>query len=105
MNTFKHRDTPSGKISATPIYPVNRPNLAATLRFEWSRHQFREWAQRVAGEAGYAVEFRGVGPEDPLLGPPTQMASFHRLEKEAETPPGPPVTNGMQPPPPGLLGE
>ncbi|EDS36696.1 conserved hypothetical protein [Culex quinquefasciatus] len=28
--------------SATPIYPVNRPNLAATLRTEWCRKKLRE---------------------------------------------------------------
>lgn len=28
--------------SATPIYPVNRPNLAATLRTEWCRKKLRD---------------------------------------------------------------
>ncbi|XP_053698605.1 protein FAM161A [Sabethes cyaneus] len=29
-------------LDATPIYPVNRPNLAATLRTEWCRKKLRE---------------------------------------------------------------
>lgn len=41
MTTLKHRETPSIKLSATPIYPVNRPNLAATLRYEWSREKMK----------------------------------------------------------------
>ncbi len=45
-------------------------------RFEWTRAEFREWATRVAGENGYAVQFQGIGPEDPELGCPTQMAVF-----------------------------
>ncbi|MFD7921421.1 3' terminal RNA ribose 2'-O-methyltransferase Hen1 [Streptomyces sp. NPDC059740] len=45
-------------------------------RFEWTRQEFREWADRVAGRHGYAVEFTPVGPDDPEVGPPTQMAVF-----------------------------
>ncbi|MFF9690378.1 3' terminal RNA ribose 2'-O-methyltransferase Hen1 [Streptomyces sp. NPDC014623] len=45
-------------------------------RFEWTREEFRDWADRVAGRHGYAVEFVPVGPEDPEVGPPTQMAVF-----------------------------
>lgn len=47
-------------------------------RFEWTRQEFRTWAQRVAGEFGYAVTFRDVGEVDAALGPPTQMAVFRR---------------------------
>ncbi|MFJ8881907.1 3' terminal RNA ribose 2'-O-methyltransferase Hen1 [Streptomyces sp. NPDC102402] len=45
-------------------------------RFEWTREEFREWAGRVAGRHGYTVAFAPVGPEDPEVGPPTQMAVF-----------------------------
>ncbi|MEV6738479.1 3' terminal RNA ribose 2'-O-methyltransferase Hen1 [Streptomyces sp. NPDC051104] len=45
-------------------------------RFEWTRKEFRAWAVRVAERHGYTVEFRPVGPDDPEVGPPTQMAVF-----------------------------
>jgi len=45
-------------------------------RFEWTREEFRAWAGRVAQRHGYDVEFVPVGPEDPEVGPPTQMATF-----------------------------
>ncbi|MET9513837.1 3' terminal RNA ribose 2'-O-methyltransferase Hen1 [Streptomyces sp. NPDC002994] len=45
-------------------------------RFEWTREEFRGWAGRVAERHGYGVEFVPVGPEDPEVGPPTQMAVF-----------------------------
>ncbi|MEU7010189.1 3' terminal RNA ribose 2'-O-methyltransferase Hen1 [Streptomyces sp. NPDC046332] len=45
-------------------------------RFEWTREEFRTWATRVAGQYGYGVGFTPVGPDDPEVGPPTQMAVF-----------------------------
>ncbi|GHJ31929.1 3' terminal RNA ribose 2'-O-methyltransferase Hen1 [Streptomyces hygroscopicus subsp. sporocinereus] len=45
-------------------------------RFEWTRAEFRDWAGEVAERHGYTVEFRPVGPEDPEVGPPTQLALF-----------------------------
>lgn len=56
-------------------------------RFEWTREEFRAWAGTVAERHGYAVEFAPVGPDDPEVGPPTQMAVFTRTtthEKEAK---------------------
>lgn len=47
-------------------------------RFEWSRAEFATWAQGVAGRHGYEVRYLPVGPEDPEVGPPTQMAVFSR---------------------------
>ena len=47
-------------------------------RFEWTRAQFREWAQRIGESYGYAVRFLPVGPEDDAVGAPTQMAVFER---------------------------
>ena len=45
-------------------------------RFEWTRDEFRAWARMVAERHGYDVEFAPVGPDDPEVGPPTQMAVF-----------------------------
>ncbi|MGW1613050.1 3' terminal RNA ribose 2'-O-methyltransferase Hen1 [Streptomyces sp. NPDC002285] len=45
-------------------------------RFEWTREEFRSWAGAVAERHGYGVEFVPVGPDDPEVGPPTQMALF-----------------------------
>ncbi|MFD5573558.1 3' terminal RNA ribose 2'-O-methyltransferase Hen1 [Streptomyces cadmiisoli] len=45
-------------------------------RFEWTREEFRQWAAAVAERHGYEVDFRPVGPDDPEVGPPTQMAVF-----------------------------
>jgi len=47
-------------------------------RFEWTRQEFQDWAQAVAGRFGYTVRFVAVGPEDEKLGAPTQMGVFHR---------------------------
>ncbi|GIJ50747.1 3' terminal RNA ribose 2'-O-methyltransferase Hen1 [Virgisporangium aliadipatigenens] len=47
-------------------------------RFEWTRAEFRAWAE---GIAGYSVAFEGVGDADELLGAPTQLAVFTRKEK------------------------
>ncbi|MBI3271838.1 MAG: 3' terminal RNA ribose 2'-O-methyltransferase Hen1 [Planctomycetes bacterium] len=45
-------------------------------RFEWDRETFRVWCARVAETHGYHVRFLPVGPEDPQVGPPTQLAVF-----------------------------
>lgn len=47
-------------------------------RFEWTRAEFAEWAEGVAGRHGYRVEFHGIGSVDENLGAPTQMAVFKR---------------------------
>ena len=47
-------------------------------RFEWTRRQFRDWADATAGEHGYAVRYLPVGEDDPEVGPPTQLAVFRR---------------------------
>ncbi|MFF2143896.1 3' terminal RNA ribose 2'-O-methyltransferase Hen1 [Kitasatospora sp. NPDC058190] len=48
----------------------------ADHRFEWSRAEFRAWAEKVAAAYGYTVELRPVGPEDEEVGAPTQLALF-----------------------------
>ncbi|CAM5560459.1 3' terminal RNA ribose 2'-O-methyltransferase Hen1 [Streptomyces tanashiensis] len=35
----------------------------------------------MAGQYGYGVEFAPVGPDDPEVGPPTQMAVFSRTDE------------------------
>jgi 3' terminal RNA ribose 2'-O-methyltransferase Hen1 len=47
-------------------------------RFEWTRAEFAAWADRIAEQFGYAARYLPVGPEDPVVGPPTQMAVFDR---------------------------
>lgn len=47
-------------------------------RFEWTREEFRAWADRIAERFGYQARFLPVGPEDPAVGPPTQLAVFSR---------------------------
>ncbi|MEY2562411.1 MAG: hypothetical protein QOH88_604 [Verrucomicrobiota bacterium] len=45
-------------------------------RFEWTREQFQTWANAIAEHCDYAARFIPVGPEDPSVGAPTQMAVF-----------------------------
>jgi hypothetical protein len=45
-------------------------------RFEWTRAEFRDWAERVAATHGYDVEIEPLGEEHPKHGAPSQMAVF-----------------------------
>jgi 3' terminal RNA ribose 2'-O-methyltransferase Hen1 len=45
-------------------------------RFEWSRQEFRAWAEGIAKRFGYTVQFLPIGPEDSAVGSPTQMGVF-----------------------------
>jgi 3' terminal RNA ribose 2'-O-methyltransferase Hen1 len=47
-------------------------------RFEWTRAEFRAWADGVSTRRGYAVKYLPVGDEDIEVGPPTQMGVFTR---------------------------
>jgi 3' terminal RNA ribose 2'-O-methyltransferase Hen1 len=77
---------PAAVVITTPNveYNVRFERLAqGTLRhrdhrFEWTRAQFSAWAESVCERFGYRVEFHGIGPSDPALGAPTQMAVFRR---------------------------
>ena len=81
-----HFARPATVVVTTPNieYNVKYPMLAAghlrheDHRFEWTRLEFDAWAKRVGAGHGYAVRFLPVGPEDPVVGPPTQMAVFSR---------------------------
>lgn len=50
----------------------------ADHRFEWTRSEFEAWARGVAARHAYGVRITPVGPEDPAVGAPTQMAVFTR---------------------------
>lgn len=50
----------------------------ADHRFEWTRAEFRSWAEQVAAEHGYRVRWAPVGEVDPDVGPSTQLAVFTR---------------------------
>lgn len=50
-------------------------------RFEWTRKEFAFWAEKVALQYGYAVEFDLIGPVDDHFGSPTQMAIFSKIER------------------------
>jgi 3' terminal RNA ribose 2'-O-methyltransferase Hen1 len=85
---------PAAVVLTTPNleYNVKFEGLAAGAfrhrdhRFEWSRAEFAAWSGRAADRFGYAVRFLPVGPEDPAVGAPTQMAVFTRTEKEGAKP-------------------
>ncbi|MFI0453758.1 3' terminal RNA ribose 2'-O-methyltransferase Hen1 [Actinomadura sp. 6N118] len=47
-------------------------------RFEWTRAEFRRWAERVAAGHGYQVHYVPVGDDDPEVGAPTQLGVFTR---------------------------
>ena len=47
-------------------------------RFEWTRREFRDWAEGIAGRFSYSVRFLSVGPEHLEYGSPTQMAVLTR---------------------------
>lgn len=42
-------------ITPSPMYPVNRPNLAATLRFEHSRNKLKELSERASSSLSCPV--------------------------------------------------
>ena len=46
--------------------------------FEWTRAQFRNWAEAVASRRGYAVTLRDIAGAHPDLGGASQMAVFVR---------------------------
>ncbi|HZH35588.1 MAG TPA: 3' terminal RNA ribose 2'-O-methyltransferase Hen1 [Pyrinomonadaceae bacterium] len=50
----------------------------ADHRFEWTRAEFRTWADNIATRFDYKVIFKSVGEEDAELGAPTQMAVFSK---------------------------
>jgi 3' terminal RNA ribose 2'-O-methyltransferase Hen1 len=63
-------------------YNVRFPTLTAGTfrhadhRFEWTRAEFQTWAERIATTHGYQVAIAPVGPTDPEVGAPSQLAVF-----------------------------
>src|SRR5262249_25585596 len=55
-------------------------------RFEWTRGEFRAWADRVAAAHGYRVNYLPVRADDPEVGPPTQMAVFSKSSAASGAP-------------------
>ena len=47
-------------------------------RFEWTRQEYKDWAEGVAGRFGYEVRLDGIGETHSELGAPTQLAVFER---------------------------
>jgi 3' terminal RNA ribose 2'-O-methyltransferase Hen1 len=78
---------PATVVLTTPNaeYNVKFANLRAGKfrhldhRFEWTRQQFQEWAERIAERYGYSVRYQPVGPEDADVGALSQMGIFTRL--------------------------
>jgi 3' terminal RNA ribose 2'-O-methyltransferase Hen1 len=50
----------------------------ADHRFEWTRAEFRAWAEKIAERFGYRFALSPLGPEEPELGAASQMAVFQR---------------------------
>ena len=77
---------PHSVIVTTPNAEFNAvyPDLAAGTmrhddhRFEWTRSEFRQWAESVAADFNYQVEYRGIGGESKHHGTSTQMAIFRK---------------------------
>ncbi|HIK03983.1 MAG TPA: 3' terminal RNA ribose 2'-O-methyltransferase Hen1 [Trichormus sp. M33_DOE_039] len=75
---------PKTVIVTTPNieYNVKFANLPAGKlrhkdhRFEWTRSQFQDWANKITIKFGYSVQFQPIGEEDAEFGSPTQMAVF-----------------------------
>ncbi|WP_456695427.1 3' terminal RNA ribose 2'-O-methyltransferase Hen1 [Aeromicrobium sp. P5_D10] len=89
-NVFGHMQ-PRAVVVTTPNaeYNVHYQALAAGAmrhpdhRFEWTREQFAAWAAATAATYGYTVEHRPVGGDDPVVGPPTQLALFIRTAADS----------------------
>jgi 3' terminal RNA ribose 2'-O-methyltransferase Hen1 len=52
-------------------------------RFEWTRAEFRAWAERIASSYGYEVRIEGIGLEVEGVGAPSQMAVFSKLKESS----------------------
>ncbi|MCC5996301.1 MAG: methyltransferase [Oceanicaulis sp.] len=69
--------TPNAEYNARLGVPSHRLRHPGH-RFEWTRAQFREWARRAAGRAGYGAGFQDMGGVDPQIGGASQMAILIR---------------------------
>ncbi len=101
VDVIEHLDTPRLSAFERAVFEFARPGMVVittpnaeynvmweTLpagrfrhrdhRFEWTRAEFRVWAERVASAHGYSVRLLPVGPVDDAVGSPTQMGVFER---------------------------
>ena len=101
VEVIEHLDPPRLAAFERVAFELARPNLVAVTtpnaeynvmwptlpagqfrhrdhRFEWTRAEFEAWANAVALRCGYAVRFASVGPAQPDVGSPSQMAVFTR---------------------------
>ena len=77
---------PTTIVLTTPIrdYNVRFATLPAGAlrhkdhRFEWTRAEFKGWANALAERYNYQVRLAPIGPDDPDVGAPSQMAVFTR---------------------------
>ena len=99
VEVIEHLDPPRLGAFADTVFGVARPNTIvlttpnaeynaryeglepedfrhADHRFEWSRAEFCDWAEKVADQYRYEVSFAGIGEVDAELGAPTQMGVF-----------------------------
>lgn len=53
-------------------------------RFEWTRGEFAEWCGSIAEKYGYSVRLLPVGPEDAVVGAPTQMGIFEHKGRSTD---------------------
>lgn len=60
-----------------PVYELDELRHS-DHRFEWTRAEFQDWANRVAISYGYSVRFEGIGEAHPMFGEPSQMAVFSK---------------------------
>ena len=83
FNSYRPRlvliTTPNQECNELLGVPAHRPRHPGH-EFEWTRAKFETWAGGVAGRNHYQVEFSSIGPAHPMLGAPSQMALFDRLE-------------------------
>jgi hypothetical protein len=54
-------------------------------RFEWTRQEFQAWAHKVAEHFNYSVRFLPIGPQDSVVGAPSQMGIFLRDIEASES--------------------
>jgi len=72
-------------------YNVRFPTLTAGTfrhadhRFEWTRSEFVLWAERVATAHGYQLALSPIGPADPEVGAPSQLAVFRQASAVLDT--------------------
>jgi 3' terminal RNA ribose 2'-O-methyltransferase Hen1 len=82
---FEHA-RPGTVVLTTPNreYNVRFAGLAAgdlrhrDHRFEWTRAEFQAWTAEIGKRFGYDKRIVPIGPEDPEVGAPSQMAIFAR---------------------------